>query len=80
MGTEYHATWTVESQTPVTRAGRTGQIDEGYDVAFLTGEGHAGVVFLPNSQYTVDRVRAAVQAQADLLDAVGALTGNGSAG
>lgn len=77
MTVPYHAAWIVESQTPATRALATGQVAEGYDIAFLTGQGHAGMVFVPNPKYTVDNVRAAIQAQADLLDAVGALSSDG---
>ena len=75
-----HATWTVESQTPATRALITGQVAEGYDIAFLTGQGHAGTVFLPNPKYNVANVRAAIQALADQLDAVGALSSDGGTG
>lgn len=71
------AAWSIDSQVSRTRATATGNVEEGYDIAFTTGEGHHGSVFLPLSRYTVDNVRSAIQAQADLLDAVGRLTSNG---
>lgn len=68
------AAWTVDSQTQRTRADASGNVSDGYDVAFHTGEGHYGSVFIPAARYTLERVAAAVQAEADKLDAVGNLS------
>lgn len=68
------ATWAVQSQQQRTQVNTAGQVQDGYQVTFLTGGGHTGSVFVPMAKYTVDNVRQAVQAQANLLDAVGGLT------
>lgn len=68
------AAWTVDSQVQRTKADASGNVAEGYDVAFHTGEGHYGTVFVPSARYTLDKVAAAVQAEADKLDAVGNLS------
>lgn len=57
-----------------TKALPSGQVAEGYDVNFHTGEGHYGTVFVAGAQYTPDKVAAAVQVEADKLDAVGQLS------
>lgn len=68
------ATWSVQSQTPRTRATATGNVEDGYDISFVTGQGHTGVIFVPMAQYRVDTVQAMIQAQANLIDQVGSLT------
>lgn len=68
------ASWRVDSQVPRTRANATGGIEDGYDIAFTTGMGHPGTVFVPMARYQPDVVRAMIQAQADVIDAVGSLT------
>lgn len=68
------ATWRIDSQSPRTRATATNGIEDGYDVAFTTGEGHNGTVFVPMSRYTPAKVKDAIQEQADLLDSIGSLT------
>lgn len=77
MTESYQAAWTVDSQTERTRATPANTVEEGYDVAFHTGRGHSGTVFVPRSRYTVENVAAAVQERANLLDAVGSLTSEG---
>lgn len=71
------ATWTIQSQQQRTKIGDNGQLADGYDVTFLTGQGHTGTVFVPMTRYTAANVRAAVQSQANLLDEVGNLTSEG---
>lgn len=66
--------WSVTAQSPRTVATATGGVVDGYDVAFTTAEGHSGTVFVPAARYNPANVKAAVQAEADKLDAVGALT------
>jgi len=72
-------TWQVTGQTEYTQVGATGPPVAGVKVFFTTGQGHSGSVFLPNAQYNVANVTAAVQAAAQNMDAVGALT-SGSTG
>lgn len=67
-------TWRVTSQVPRIKANATNGIEEGYDIAFQTGQGHVGTVFVPNSRYRPDTVRELIGAQAALLDAVGDLS------
>ncbi len=71
------ATWRVDSQTPRTRADSTGNVNDGYDIAFTTGQGHHGTLFVAMSKYNPASVRDAIQAQADMIDAVGALSSDG---
>ena len=66
--------WTVDSQVHRTKADAAGRISEGYEVNFHTRQGHTGTVFVEDLRYTPDNVAAAVDAQAQLLDAVGNLT------
>lgn len=68
------ATWKVVSQQPRTDVGANGQLEQGYTVTYLTGNGHTGTVFVPMARYNPDTVKAMIQEQANLLDAVGALT------
>lgn len=67
--------WSIVSQQQQTRAvpGSNGPVP-GYMVSFVTGYGTNGSVFIPNPQYTVDNVKAAVAAQVAALDAVSVLT------
>jgi hypothetical protein len=71
---DYQAAWTVDSQTQRTRADSSGNVRDGYDVSFHTGEGHYGTVFVTNERYSVQNVAAAVQEAANKLDAVGSLS------
>lgn len=75
-----HATWNVISQLQKTDVGPTGQLVQGYEVTFATGSGHVGSVFVPNAKYTPDTVREMIQDQADLMDAVGSLSSDTTAG
>ena len=68
------ATWSVDSQNQRTMVTAGNQIVDGYEVAFHTGQGHVGTVFVPDTKYTPDNVKAMIQARADLLDSVGQLT------
>lgn len=70
-------TWVVNSQTPRSKVNGANQVEEGYDVAFTTGQGHTGTVFVPESRYNRDNVRALIAAKAELLDGVGALSSDG---
>lgn len=68
------AYWQVTAQTPnqiqVTSAG---QVVNGTEVYFSTGDGNTGSVFVPDDHYNEKTVRDMVQARADIIDAVGGL-------
>lgn len=66
--------WTVTGQVETTTIGTDNRLVNGITVSFLTGDGVSGSVFVPNDQYTPDRVRAAIAARAGLLDAVQSMT------
>lgn len=72
-----HASWTVTGQMESTEFDQQGRIQKGYTVAFQTGQGHSGTVFVPQAQYNPDMVRQLVQARADLMDQVGSLSSSG---
>ena len=74
MTESMHASWQVTSQQERAEVNPAGQLTDGYRVSFVTGEGHAGTVFVPALKYNVDSVRAMVQDAADRLDAIGSLT------
>lgn len=67
-------TWQVTGQIEQTQIGANSQLVKGMLVSFTTGAGNSGSVFVPDSQYTPDKVKAAIVAQAAVLDAVSALT------
>lgn len=67
--------WQIESQTETVELDARQRAIQGYSVAFLTGQGHRGSVFVPKAQYTPLNVRAAVAAAANTLDEVGKLSG-----
>lgn len=47
----------------------------GHAIAFKTGAGNRGSVFVPNDHYNAANVRRLVTAQAAIADEVGVLTG-----
>lgn len=67
-------TWRVDSQVQRTRVNALGGVEDGYDIAFTTGAGHNGSVFVPESRYTPANVRAAIAEKAALMDQVGSMT------
>lgn len=66
--------WTVTSSTPATNIDSSGRVIKGYQVTFTTGLGHNGTVFVPESQYQPDMVRAAIKAQAVIVDQINTLS------
>lgn len=68
-------TWKVTGQVESTQVQVTGPPVPGVKVFFQTGAGHAGSVFIPQGRYNTTSVRAAVNAAAAQMDAVGMLTG-----
>ena len=61
----------VTDQVQNTRAGAT---ITGVQVYFVTGDGNEASVFIMDQHYTPANVRKAVQAKANLVDDVGALS------
>lgn len=70
--------WRVVSQTPGARVipGVAAPVS-GYTVTFVTGTGATGNVFIGQSDYTPDNVKAAIAAQAATLDAIANLDHTG---
>jgi class 3 adenylate cyclase len=73
-GTPQTSGWTVTSSQPNTIVDTAGRVTKGYQVTFLTGMGHTGTVFVPDAQYQPEMVRAAIKAQAAIVDAVNTLS------
>lgn len=69
-------TWYVISQTEVTQPGPQGRLVSGHKIVFGLSTGDTGSVFIPDDQYTVDNVQAAIQARVALIVGVGALSGS----
>lgn len=67
--------WTVTSQVETTDVGPEGSYVKGVKVAFRTATGATGSVFLPETAYTVEAVRQAINAKVDVLAAVSQLQG-----
>jgi hypothetical protein len=76
MGPGPTVTFEIVSQREDYRPGPTGAFTAGVVITFRTAGGHTGSVFVPDNQYTLDVVRAAVALRAASMDAVGALRGN----
>lgn len=69
-------TWYVISQTEVTQPGPQGRLVSGHRIVFGVSTGDTGSVFVPDDQYTVENVQAAIQARVALIVGVGALSGS----
>ena len=69
--------WSVTGQLTTTRIPEGGnRFVTGVEVSFITRGGHAGTVFIPDTQYRPEVVRAAIDEKAALMDEIGALQGN----
>lgn len=66
--------WEVVSQTETTTVDAGGQIVQGVNVTYRTGNGVVGTVFVPLGAFTPDGVRAAIMREAGIRDAVSNLT------
>jgi hypothetical protein len=66
--------WVINAQTP-TVGTANGQVTNGWNIAFTSGRGHEGKLFVPIGQYNEANVRAQITAQATSLDNIGAMTG-----
>lgn len=67
--------WTVTSQVEEFQPNDRGQYVPGVTVGFRTAGGHNGSVFVPRSEYNPARARQLIAAQAEAMDAIGALQG-----
>jgi hypothetical protein len=67
--------WEVTQQTEATDIGPTGAYVSGVRVTFRTASGAVGSVFVPHTDYTVERVRAAIAARAGVIEGVAGLQG-----
>lgn len=67
--------WTVTQQQETTDVGPAGGYVAGVRVTFRTAGNVVGSVFVPEADYTPDRVKAAIAAKAAAMAAVGALEG-----
>ena len=67
--------WRVVSQQETLAPAASGTFTKGVQVFFVTARGNTASVFLPESQYSADNVRAAVAQKAATLDGVSNLTG-----
>lgn len=66
--------WIITGQTEQTQMGRAGNFVPGFVVYFTTANGHSGSIFVENSRYTPENVKADVNLRADMMDSVGSLT------
>jgi len=62
--------WSVESQQETVAQDEHGRAVEGVRIAFITGKGQRGSVFVPRTRYNVENVRAALAGAAHQLDTV----------
>lgn len=67
--------WTITQQSPTSDLGPDGTYVSGIKVTFRTALGVVGSVFVPESGYSEQAVRAAVSARAATADAVAKLQG-----
>lgn len=64
------AGYRVGSQVPRKIVQPDGTTLDGYTVHFVTANGVAGTVWISEQDYSVDNVKAAISAKANILDAV----------
>lgn len=69
-------TWQVVDVTERTDFSNPGRLVPGKDVAFTTGYGMRGTVFVPDAVFSPETVKAMVTPEAAKLDAVFNLTHN----
>jgi hypothetical protein len=66
--------WTITGQTQGSVVNDSGQVVQGVNVFFRTGNGTSGSVFVPQNLYSVDNVRTMIAQQAATIDAIDNLT------
>ncbi len=67
--------WRVTGQSQTTKQLPNGVFADGWNVEFQTRSGHYGSVFVPNTQYTADLVRAAINEKAAAMESIAQLQG-----
>lgn len=67
--------WSIVTQRVVTAPNSAGILATQWEITFVTGQGQTGSVLIPQTNYNVDSVRAAVSAQALVMDQVQLLKG-----
>jgi len=67
--------WVVTGQIAANGPQPGGNYGPGYNVSFRLASGTVGTVFVPASQYSVENVRAAINAHYPSLAAVDGLSG-----
>ncbi len=71
--------WRVTGQgAPTSDVDSTGTVTRGVTVYFQTGNGVNSSVFVPETNYTPDLVRAQIAQKAAALDTVGSLSDDGN--
>lgn len=68
-------TWNVTAQNEGMGRKVDGSFTQGVAVQFQTNAGTSGSVFIPNSEYTPEKVRAAIADRVSMMHAVNQLTG-----
>lgn len=68
-------TWEIEGQTRATNLGQGGRYMPGWTVAWVTSTGVHGDVFVPDTEYTTERVGELVAARVASVVGVGQLRG-----
>jgi len=66
--------WTVVGQTAKTMPNSQGVLVPGIQIAFTTGSGQPGTVWVPEADYNVDTVRALILQRVKTIDAIQGLT------
>ncbi len=67
--------WKVTGQTPAKQPTNGGTFQDGINVTFITGKGVVGTIFVPETVYTPENVKALVAQKVAVLDAVSSLNG-----
>lgn len=75
MANASEPSWTVTGQAEQMNLDDQGAFVPGVTVSFRTADGHNGTVWLPNTRYTLDAVRAAIAERAAAFQAVAKLQG-----
>ena len=66
--------WKVTAQQTATGQDSNGSFVRGRNITYQLADGTSGSVFVPNSNYTPDAVKAAIAADAEKVQAVAQLT------
>lgn len=67
--------WVVISQTPGLGKLPSGMFGQGINIVFTLENGTSGSVFVPNEDYTPEKVRQAIHDRASIMHSVSNLSG-----